>query len=107
MDDFMKFMFKLDVGDLLYLDFLDYKIYCSIDTMFETIDMEDEDSDDPEEYYACAILILKIDSKTGKFPDRKVGELMEVSRFNEPLRVFTNDNELVWEKGMTEHNGNG
>jgi hypothetical protein len=61
--------------------------------------------DDPNyyEFYAAAIRMAEILAlpKNESF-DRKPGELMEISEFNDPMRIETEDGTVIYERKARE-----
>ena len=72
-----------------------------VTTTYESENGLDMDDADYLEYYAAAILILEIMSlpESEDF-DYEVGELMEISILNEPIKIELEDGTVIWEKEL-------
>jgi hypothetical protein len=71
-----------------------------IDTISETCTCElEEDSPNYQEYYMCAMEIADIVKlpKDITFKE-KVGDLIELSVLNEPVRIETKEKGVIWQK---------
>ena len=70
-----------------------------IDTFSETDNCLDEDDPDYKEYYMCVIEITDIIRlpNQGTF-NEKVGDLMEISVLNEPIKIEEEGKGVIWKK---------
>lgn len=71
-----------------------------VDTMSETCTCElEEDDPNYKEYYMCVLEITDIvELPKGIILNEKVGDLMELSVLNEPLRIEVKGNDIIWQK---------
>ena len=63
--------------------------------VFETDNGLDFDDEGFLEYYACCVAVSEI-IKDGV--DTSIGEYIELSEYNEPERIETENGEVLWEK---------
>ena len=73
----------------------------TIDTFSETTNCLDDDDPSFKEYFMCVIQITDI----VKLPynslfNEKIGDLIELSEINEPLKIELSDGRVIWEKGQ-------
>jgi len=72
--------------------------------VFETNNSYDITEEGYSEYYACAVGITEIlqnpetDNFNPEFGELKAGNLIEISEFNEPLKIELEDHTIIWEK---------
>lgn len=91
MDELLLVLNKYPNGTELVIEWLDKpKMNVIIDTIYETIDEEER------EYYACAVKILSVEADDLRI--YKVGNLLEISEQDPPIRIFDNNGNLVWNK---------
>ncbi|MPM99402.1 hypothetical protein SDC9_146593 [bioreactor metagenome] len=70
-----------------------------IDTFSETDNSLEEDDPDYKEYYMCVIKIADIVRLPNQGPfNEKVGDLIEVSILNEPIKIEEKGKGIIWEK---------
>ena len=78
-----------------------------IDTFYETDNGMESDEAGYEEYYACALEIIRIIQKSSKESmikvfgeDKNIGDLCEISDFNCPDIVLGTNGTVIYEKCM-------
>lgn len=98
MDELLKVLNRFDNGTKLILKFQNYDIEGSIDTIYETNNEADEDSADYHEFYACAIEVRKFIAYDNCEVDYEEGELIEISQYNSPDRIFSMVGDQIWAK---------
>jgi len=70
-----------------------------IDTFSETDNGLDEANPDYKEYYMCVIEITDIVKLPYNYLfNKKIGDLVELSEVNEPMRIELDNGEVIWEK---------
>jgi len=69
---------------------------------FESSNCLEMDDEQYLEYYACGVEITEIlelpQSNNYEAGDVAVGKFIELSEINEPIRIETEDKEVIWEK---------
>ena len=99
MDDMIKKISVYPNGSYLRLIW-DYKktiVEGVIDTIYETDNGLDENDKGYQEFYACAIKIIKVvRNLDGKELD--INQLIEISREKQPTSIELKDGTIVWEK---------
>ena len=98
MDELLKAINKFKNGSKLILKWKNgVEIEGEIDTIYETNNGLDMDSESYQEYYACAIKVLTIKNSSQEYLNIKVGGLMEVSMVDPPLTVISENGIVIWE----------
>jgi len=70
-----------------------------VDTVFETDNGLDMDDEEYQEFYMGLLEIQKIiNYPTNETFDRNVGECIEISIMNEPVRIELEDHTILWNK---------
>jgi len=98
MDDLLKVLNRLRNGTMLILKFSDFDIEGSINTIYETNNMADEDSADYLEFYACAFEVIRFTAHDNSQVNYNQGELIEISQHNSPERILSIDGKQIWSK---------
>lgn len=69
----------------------------TIDTIYETDNGKEEDTEEYEEFYACAFRVKKIIKHLGK-DKLGINQLIEISKFNPPISIALKDGTIIWKR---------
>lgn len=96
MDEMMRAISRYPNGTVLKVSWQFGRIVVEglIDTIYET-DNGSEGTEDYREYFACAFKIQKIIQNLGDV-DLEQGQLIEISKYNEPTSIELEDRTIIW-----------
>lgn len=97
LDEMMKSLHKCEVGTYLKLTWTE-KEFCIvgiIDTFYESIIYFDENEEEYDEFYACAIRVKEVLNKT-EMDNITENELIEISKYNCPNEIMLLNGLSIW-----------
>lgn len=102
MDELIKRIARYPNGTTLVIEWEDGCIAeGKIDTIYETFnDLEFHDPD-YKEFYACAFFITNIIHCAKKENHLAKGDLIEISNQKPPLKIYLEDNTVIWESNYS------
>ena len=99
MDKMLRSISKYPNGTLLVIELQDGGIISGeIDTIYETNNELEPNDKDYQEFKACLLTIVDIIKHSKETGPYVIGDLMEISIQNPPLKILLKDGEPIWEK---------
>jgi len=99
MDELIKSINKHPNGTKITVEFKNkLKLFCSIDTIYETNNELEMDDENYEEFFACLVQVIEvINLPLGNTFSTTVGSLIEVTMKNAPKKITLEDGKILWE----------
>lgn len=99
MDEMIRKINKYPNGTILMIKWSDsLSIKGAIDTIYETDNGLDPDSNEYKEFYVYLIMVLEVLNKSKKKSEIEKNSLIELSMQNAPLKITLENDLVIWER---------